>query len=221
MLLSSAISLDGCLDDASPDRLVLSDEADLDRVDAERAASDAVLVGGNTIRRDDPRLLIRSPGRRRDRLARGLPAHPIKAVITGTGDLDPGARFFTGDTTKLVYAPPGTAHRALDAEIVPVGPGPLAGVLPAVLDDLARRGVRRLMVEGGGRVLTAFLTAGLADELQVVVAPFFVGDADAPRFALPGTYPYDPGRPMRLRETRRIGDLVLLDYLLDREDADA
>lgn len=220
-LLSCAISLDGCLDDASPDRLVLSDAADLDRVDEERAGADAILVGANTIRRDDPRLLIRSAARQRDRLDRGLPAHPIKVAITATGDLDPKARFFTaGDAAKLVYAPPQIAadlRRTLDdrAEVVTARPGTLAGVLPAILDDLAGRGVRRLMVEGGGRVLTAFLTAGLADELQVAVAPFFVGDPDAPRFALPGTYPHGPARPLRLRGVRRLGDLVLLDYLAD------
>lgn len=221
VLLSCAISLDGCLDDASSDRLVLSDTADLDRVDEERAGVDAILVGGNTIRRDDPRLMIRSADRSQDRLDHGRAAHPIKVAITATGDLSPKARFFTdGDTGKLVYAPPPVAaglRRTLDgrAEVIAAEPWPgsLADVLPGVLDDLAGRGVRRLMVEGGGRVLTAFLTAGLADELQVVVAPFFVGDRDAPRFALPGTYPYDPERPMRLRGVRRMGDLVLLDYL--------
>lgn len=220
-LLSCAISLDGCLDDASSDRLVLSGAADLDRVDAERAGMDAILVGANTVRRDDPRLLIRAPERRAARRARGLREHPVKAVITATGDLDPMARLFTEGET-VVYALPHVAaglRRTLDgrAEVVAAGPWPgeLAGILPGVLGDLAGRGVRRLMVEGGGRVLTAFLTAGLADELQVAVAPFFVGDRDAPRFALPGTYPYGPRRPLRLRGVRRLGDVVLLDYLAD------
>ena len=49
------------------------------------------------------------------------------------------------------------------------------------------------MVEGGGTVLTQILTAGLADELQLVVAPFFVGDACAPRFVGEGTFPVDRG----------------------------
>ena len=55
VVLSCAISLDGCLDGTGEDRLVLSGPADLDRVDAERAAADAILVGAGTIRRDDPR----------------------------------------------------------------------------------------------------------------------------------------------------------------------
>ena len=64
VLLSCAISVDGCLDAPGGERLVLSGAADLDRVDDERASSDAIMVGAGTIRRDDPRLLIRSPERR-------------------------------------------------------------------------------------------------------------------------------------------------------------
>src|SRR5262249_11112133 len=73
VLLSSAVSVDGCLDAPGPRRLVLSGEADLDRIDEERARADAIMVGAATIRRDDPRLLIRSPGRRAARAAAGLP----------------------------------------------------------------------------------------------------------------------------------------------------
>jgi pyrimidine deaminase RibD-like protein len=83
-----------------------------------------------------------------------------------------------------------------------------------VLLDLRRRGVRRLLVEGGGRIHTAFLTADLVDELHLVVAPFFVGDAAAPRFALPGRFPHHPGHPMRLAGVRQIGDVAFLRYLL-------
>jgi pyrimidine deaminase RibD-like protein len=94
VLLSCAMSVDGCLDSAGPGRLVLSGAADLDRVDSERAGSDAIMVGAETIRRDDPRLLIRSPERRAARAARGQPEHPLGATLTTSGDLDPRARFF-------------------------------------------------------------------------------------------------------------------------------
>ena len=62
----------------------------------------------------------------------------------------------------------------------------------AILADLAGRGVHRLMVEGGARLGTQFLTEGLVDELQLVIAPFFVGDPAAPRFAGPGHYQPGP-----------------------------
>jgi 5-amino-6-(5-phosphoribosylamino)uracil reductase len=78
--------------------------------------------------------------------------------------------------------------------------------LPAVLADLAARGVGRLMVEGGTRTTTAFLTAGLVDELQVVVAPLLVGDPAAPRLAAVGV------DRMELVDLRRVGDCALLVY---------
>lgn len=217
VLLSAAMSVDGRIDDSSPHRLVLSDEADLDRVDEVRASVDAILVGATTIRRDDPRLLVRSPARVAARVAAGRAPQPLKVTLTASGDLDPTVRFFTtGDSGKLVYAATGALPRARAAV------GPAAAVvdagapldLPRVLADLRDRGVDRLMVEGGTAVHTLFLTAGVVDELQLVVAPFFVGDADAPRFVGPGRFPHDTAHRMRLAEVRRIGEQVLLRYEL-------
>ena len=59
-LLSCSMSIDGYLAGAARDRLLLSNEEDLDRVDAVRAGCDAILVGAATVRGDDPRLLVRS-----------------------------------------------------------------------------------------------------------------------------------------------------------------
>ena len=219
VLLSCAMSVDGAIDDASEKRLLLSDPADLDRVDAVRAGCDAILVGANTIRSDNPRLQVRSAERRRARRDRGLPDSPIKVTVTGGGRLDPAAAFFTmGEADKLVYcaSPAVAATRARLGHVATVVDGGDPIDLPAVLADLADRGVRRLLVEGGSRTHTAFLAAGLADELHLVVAPFFVGDAAAPRFVHPGAFPHGPGHPMTLANVRRIGDLVLLDYRLDR-----
>ena len=217
VLLSVAVSVDGFIDDTSPSRLVLSGEADLDRVDEVRAGVDAVLVGAGTLRTDDPRLLVRSAARRSRRVARGHPEHPIKVTVTGSGNLDPGAAFFTtGDTRKIVYAAGpavGTARERLDgvAEVVDAGT-PLD--LRRALADLATRGVHRLLVEGGSSVLTQFLRYGLADELHLAVAPFFVGDPTAPRFVGPGAFPYGPGRRMHLLDSRVLDDVVLLRYRL-------
>jgi 5-amino-6-(5-phosphoribosylamino)uracil reductase len=245
VLLSVAMSVDGCLDDASDTRLILSNDADLDRVDEVRAGCDAILVGAGTVRRDNPALLVRSPARRDARAARGQPRSPARVTLTGRGDLDPGARFFTaGGGARLVYVPDGAAERvaarlgsaaaaAMSAgepgtvEVVAAGDpaGPLGVSLPGVLADLAGRGVQRLMVEGGGTVLTQFLAAGLADELHLAVAPVFVGDPAAPRFgtaASGGFVPPGPAPPaglvparLHLAEVRLIGDVVLLRYLPD------
>jgi len=218
VLLSVAMSVDGCIDDATDTRLILSNDADLDRVDEVRAGSDAILVGAGTIRRDNPALLVRSSARRSARVARGLPASPARVTVTASGDLDPAARFFTaGEGARLIYVPDAeqdriqgqlaqTADAAAGIEVIGAG-DPLS--IRAVLADLAGRGVRRLMVEGGGTVLAQFLAEGLADELDLVVAPVFVGDPAAPRL----TGSAGTGKRMHLAEARLIGDVVLLRYL--------
>jgi 5-amino-6-(5-phosphoribosylamino)uracil reductase len=217
VVLSCAMSLDGYIDDTGPQRLLLSNREDLERVDAERARSDAILVGAGTLRRDDPALRVRSNEARHERLARGLRQTPIRATITDSGALDPGLRFFAGEgPIPLVYCSRG----ALDglrlrlegkAEVVDAG-DPLD--LRRVLRDLRGRGVSRLMVEGGSMVLTQFLAEDLADELHLAVAPILVGDSRAPRFVTDAEFPHGPANHMILSEARQIGDVVLLRYLL-------
>jgi 5-amino-6-(5-phosphoribosylamino)uracil reductase len=216
-LLSCGVSLDGYLDRGSGERLVLSNEADLDRVDQVRAGCDAILVGAQTIRHDNPRLLVRKPGRRARREVEGRQRTPVKVTLTRTAELDPGFDFFaTGDCEKLVYcasdAVPAARERLGDVATV-VDAGPEVDVR-RLSEDLFARGIRRLMVEGGGTVHTQFLTADLADELQLVVAPFFVGDSRASRFVGEGSFPFHPDRRARLAEVRPIGDVVLLRYAL-------
>ncbi|GAB2574810.1 hypothetical protein GCM10027269_33860 [Kribbella endophytica] len=219
VLLSVAASVDGYIDDNSDQRLLLSNDEDFDRVDEVRAGVDAILVGANTIRRDNPRLLVRSQERRDARVADGKSESPLKITLTSKGKLDPAASFFAaGDVTKVVYAPSSALANVEEAvgevsDVVAAG-DPID--LNVVLDDLAARGVRRLMVEGGGTVHTQFLSAGLVDELQLVVAPFLVGDRQAPRFVGEALFPQDSSHRMNLAEVRQIGDVVLLRYLPKR-----
>ncbi|MFE9628663.1 dihydrofolate reductase family protein [Streptomyces sp. NPDC006527] len=211
VLLSAAVSLDGYLDDTGPDRLLLSGPADFDRVDEVRASVDAILVGAGTIRADNPRLLVNSPVRRAARRAAGKPEYPLKVTVSGSGELDPAANFWHTGGEKVVYTTDQGAERArslgLAADVVPLGPGLDWRRLLEHLHDV--RGVRRLMVEGGGTVHTQLLQEGLADELQLVLAPLFVGDPDAPRLFGPGGY---QGGRLRLVETRPIEDVVLMRY---------
>jgi 5-amino-6-(5-phosphoribosylamino)uracil reductase len=216
-VLSCSMSIDGYLDSVKVKRLPLSNDADFDRVDAVRAASDAILVGAATIRNDNPRLLVRSQARREERLSRGQQASPLKVTVTRGGRLDAGADFFaTGDAEKVVYCATATVGRARErlSSVATVVDGGRQVEMQRLSADLYERGVQRLMVEGGGTVHTQFLTADLADELHLVVAPFFVGDSQARRFVGDGRFPWNPGRRATLAEVRQIGDVVLLRYAL-------
>jgi 5-amino-6-(5-phosphoribosylamino)uracil reductase len=216
-VLSCGMSIDGYLDSATVKRLPLSNDADFDRVDDVRASCDAILVGAATVRNDNPRLLVRSASRRADRVARGLPASPMKVTATRRGQLDPASNFFSADDAqKIVYCPAIAlaSTRARLGSVATVVDGGARVDVRGISEDLSARGVNRLMVEGGGMMHTQFLTADLADELHLVVAPFFVGDSRARRFVDDGRFPWNPHRRAVLAEVRQIGDVVLLRYAL-------
>jgi 5-amino-6-(5-phosphoribosylamino)uracil reductase len=192
-LLSCCVSIDGYIGNGAS-RLLLSNDADFDRVDAVRASCDAILVGAATVRIDNPRLLVRSQARRDERASRGLPASPKKVTVTRRAELD--ARERLGPVATVVDGGSTVEMRTLST-------------------DLAARGVERLMVEGGGTVHTQFLSEDdLVDELQLVVAPVFVGDSEAPRFVRDGSFPWNTSRRAALVDVRKIGDVVLLRYAL-------
>ena len=112
-ILSCSISLDGYLGGATRERLVLSNDADLCRVDRVRSECDAILVGAGTVRDDNPRLLVRDARLRERRRERGLSESPAKVTITRHAQLDADSNFFaTGDSEKLVYCPSRTVGAA-------------------------------------------------------------------------------------------------------------
>jgi riboflavin-specific deaminase-like protein len=214
VLLSVATSVDGFLDDTSAERLLLSNAEDFDRVDEVRASCDAILIGANTMRRDNPRLQINSPDRRAERCERGLPECPLKVTVTASGDLDADLKFWHHGGHKLVFTIDDAVEKVSAtlgglADVVSTGPTLDWG---AMLDELGRRGVRRLMVEGGGTIHTQLIAQDLADELHLAIAPLIVGQSDAPKFLRTADYPGGSTARMRLLEARSIGDVVLLRY---------
>ena len=211
------MSIDGYVAGATRNRLLLSNDEDFDRVDDVRASCDAILIGAATVRNDNPRLLVRAQSRRDARIARGLPPTPTKVTVTRRGRLDPGAAFFTADgAAKVLYCSSPTVSEARErfGAVATVVDGGQPVDMHWMSRDLLSRGVGRLMVEGGGSLLTQFLTGDLADELQLVVAPFFVGDTRARRFVNDGMFPWNPGRRATLAQVRQIGDVALLRYAL-------
>ncbi|WP_067516511.1 RibD family protein [Nocardia uniformis] len=219
VVLSVAVSIDGYLDDAGPNRLLLSNDADFDRVDQLRADSDAILIGAETLRRDNPRLLVNNAARRAARVAAGKPENPVRAIVSAKGELDPALRFWHHGGDRLVYTTDAGAERIGNsltglADVVSLGG---AVDFATLLGELGARGIEHLMVEGGGTIHTAFLSGGLADEILMAVAPILIGDPAAPSFLGPAAYPGGPQRRMRLAEVGRVGDMALLRYLPQEE----
>ena len=179
--LSAAVTADGFLDDDRPERLIVSTPEDWAEVYRLRAAHDAILVGAETLRRDNPSLLIRDERVRARRRERGLQPDIAKATVTATGDLAPGLRFFTeGECDRYIFTPKEITVLQDFATIISTKEPITAKLL---VTELEKRGIERLMVEGGAKILRMFLDEGMADTLRLAVNPGLrLGVAGGARF---------------------------------------
>lgn len=179
--LSFATTADGFLDDASAQRLVISTPEDWMAVGRLRAQCDAILVGAETLRRDNPALLLRDESVRAQRRANGLRPDMTKVTLTASGHLDPSLRFFTeGDAVRYVFSPR-DIPALHDVATVIAADGPLTARY--IVTELEKRGVGHLLVEGGAHVLRMFLDEGMADEVRMAVNPALtLGDAGHAHF---------------------------------------
>ena len=175
---------------------------------AARADHDAVLVGASTVRIDNPRLTVRH--------ASG--EHPLRVVLASTFALPRGAHVLATDGRALVIAAEGRADEG-ERQVLE-----LAGVQVAVaapdadgrvsiegaLAVLAERGVKRLLVEGGSKVVTSFLQARCVDRLSVEIAMCMLGAPGTPMLGPLGVG--EPGQALRLADVsvERLGDNVIV-----------
>lgn len=170
VLWKTAMSLDGKIAPVPGTQAWITGPAA--RLDAHRlrAASQAILVGRGTAVADAPRLTVRDVP---------VAVPPYRVLLDSSGSTPATGPLFDDTAPTLVYTAsttPGEAWRAAGAEVIGCKTTPQGVDLFDVLDDLGRRGVLQLMVEGGARVAGAFLDANLVDEIVAYVAPVVLGD---------------------------------------------
>lgn len=197
--LKLAMSLDGRISLSHSVSTALSCEEARTRVQSIRHNSDAILVGGTTSSVDDPSLTDRSGNPRRRPLVRVVLDNrlrtPIDAKLVTTANAVP----------TIIYTNSSNSEKINDlqnagVEIVRTSDG--GRDLKAVLDDLGRREIRSILVEGGSEVAGAFIDAGLVDRLTLIIAPIIIGGKTAP-VAIGGR------GAMSLAEAMRITDIEI------------
>lgn len=167
--LSVATSADSYMDDMTAQRLVLSTPEDWDEVYRLRAEHNAILVGGETLRRDDPSLGIKGEG-----------VEPMRVIVSGVGEITPQMKIFNkGRGSILIFSCIERPELSGLADVVVAERVDVA----LIVTELERRGVESLFVEGGAQILRMFLASGEVDRLRVAVNPnITVNDSSAPHF---------------------------------------
>jgi 3,4-dihydroxy 2-butanone 4-phosphate synthase/GTP cyclohydrolase II len=174
--LSYAQSLDGSLAEERGKPLALSGPQSMKLTHQLRAAQDAILVGIGTVLADNPRLTVR--------LVEGPQPQPV--ILDSQLRFPLNANLLNGPhppwiaATGLAGPDPQMALQAAGVRVIRFPPDSSGRVpLPSLLEYLAKQGVKRLMVEGGARVISSFLSANLVDRVLLTIAPRFVGGLKA------------------------------------------
>lgn len=202
--LKWATSLDGKIATAAGDSQWISSPAGRRWALELRELHDAILVGSGTALADDPRL---------DRRLGKADGPIVRVVMDRRLRLQPEARLFQVDGPVLVYAAQAAdagRRRALESAGAEVVILPTVDP-PRILSDLGRRGLRSLLVEGGGSILAAFVESGCYDRVEVCCAPVLIGGSQAlGPLAGRGFEPLAAAPRLTSLETRRRGpDLIL------------
>lgn len=178
VILKWAQSLDGTIATRTKDSKWISDAASRDHAHRTRGRVDAILVGVNTVLTDDPQLTCRA----------GRPRRIATRVVLDSKLRTPLASNLAqtaGETPTIIFCGPDAAlsrRKRLERSgcVVESVPRLRNGLkLGSVLVGLGKRQIASVLVEGGGRVLGAFLDERLADELHVYIAPLLIGGRDA------------------------------------------
>jgi len=212
VLLKLAASLDGKTATASGHSRWISGEESRRLVHYWRAGVDAVMVGAGTVMADDPLLTARHPVRgAHHRLLRVLVDGALR-ISPAARALKPGERTDTLVCTSTAAPPEGIdAMEKAGAEVLvlpDIGGGRVDPV--ALLDELGRRELLSVMVEGGMGLAADLLGAGLVDCLAVFLAPMFIGDEGRGMIGPLGLDALDAAPRAARLETRRVGADVLV-----------
>jgi len=207
VIINAAMSVDGKIALADGRGVRISNEEDLRRVHQMRAEADAILVGVGTILKDDPKLTVKpeySKGR-----------NPLRVVLDSDGRTPRNANVMDGSAPTLVATTADCDRTFPRTEVFRGGKDEVD--LRGLLDHLAKRGVKSILVEGGSATIWSFLRHRLADELKVFVGSAVLGGQSAPTLAGgEGARSLEDAVRLRLERAGRLGDGMLLEYTVVR-----
>jgi 2,5-diamino-6-(ribosylamino)-4(3H)-pyrimidinone 5'-phosphate reductase len=174
VILSAAMTLDGKIE-TKMSKLKLSSKKDTVRVHKLRAKVDAILIGKNTLEIDNPTLSVRHT----------VGKNPTRIILDSHGTIKSSSKILqTCDkiqtiivTTNLISAANLSRLRKFPIQIITCGSSSVS--ISKLLKILHNKGIKKIIVEGGGTINWSFLKHGFVDELIITIAPYILGGSNS------------------------------------------
>ena len=205
VIINAAMSIDGKIALVGGKRIKISDEEDFRRVHQLRSSVDAILVGINTILKDDPKLTVK------EKFVKN-PKNPVRIILDSKLRIPEDARVLHQSGRTIIATTENSLNRKINAEIIRCGKNRVD--LRCLLNELWKRGIKSVLVEGGGEVISSFLQEGLVDELTVFVGSVVIGGTAPSLVRGEGTKEEKEVIKLKLISCEKIGGGVLLRYVL-------
>lgn len=201
IILKLALTLDGFLDDSTDDRLILSNEEDRKEVINIRDSVDAILIGGNTLRKDNPSL-------------KATKKSLLRIVLTTSGNLPKSSALFEKDNV-IVFCPK-EIHEKLEkhlpSNVKIESYSSSENSLKYLVSNLTKFNVKKLLIEGGGSLSREVFQKKLFDKVRLAYAPFFLGQIGAVNAVSLVDSKKHLTERMNLISTKKLGDVVVSWY---------
>jgi len=206
--LSAAITLDGKIGQKNK-HIVLSSKTDKIRVHKLRSKSDAILVGKNTVEQDDPLLTVR--------YAKGK--NPIRIILDSHGTIKNNSRIIKTCkrvptiivTSEIISKPNLNRLQKLPIDVIICGKNQVN--LTKLLSVLSKKGIKTILLEGGGTLNRSFLKKNLIDEMIIALTPYVLGSKNTVSLFEGLSFPSLKIKfPLKLKNVQKNGNEIILNY---------
>jgi 2,5-diamino-6-(ribosylamino)-4(3H)-pyrimidinone 5'-phosphate reductase len=208
VIINCAMSADGKIASPTRKQMRISSEQDIERMYRLRNESDAVLVGIGTILADDPKLTVKESYVHH-------PKQPLRVILDSKGRTPSHALALNTVTKTLIITAEGH-KKTYDGSHIEVAEcrTDREGLIDVncALDLLYQKGVRKLLVEGGGTIIWKFLKNKVVDDLYVFIGPCIIGGKDTPTVADGEGITSGEEIALKIIEVKQEGSGVLIHY---------
>ena len=218
VFMNGAVSADGKLALENRSVIQFSSPRDQRFVFQLRASADAVLSGTHTVETFSIDLTAGPAACRRERKCRGMPAQPLRVLVSDDGKVDPDARVFQNLVSPVIVLTTARGLKRCAARLRQMAKVKAFGKRTVSFPRAFRwlreeHGVKRLLCEGGGETNAALIRAGVVDEIHITVCPLLLCGRDAPTICDgEGAKSIKGATRLKLKAVKRIKGELFLSY---------